>query len=81
MYGQGSIIKRIRVLEQKYLVPLPVIIVEYADRTTACFEGMLPIEELFKEDNPVVKTYGSEFAELLNVIINSVPNRNIEDYE
>ena len=81
MYGQGSIIRRIALLEQKYLVKLPVVMAEYEDGTVVCFEGTPPIGELARKENPVVKICGSEFAEMLNAIIKPVPNRNFDDFE
>ena len=80
MYIKENIMRRIRVLEHKYIMNLPIIIAKYEDGKVECFEG-IPTDELFREENPIIKTWGSEFAEMLNIIINPVQNRKIEDFE
>lgn len=56
-------------------MPLPVVSVDYKDGTTKTFRA-------FPDDlKNAIKAYGCDFAELVNVILHPVPNRNIEDLE
>ena len=38
-------------------------------------------EDMFREDNHIVRAWGSEFADMVNTLLHPVPNRNIEDFE
>ena len=76
-----DIIARLERLEKICKVTLPVVVAEYSDGHQSTFYGLPPIEDILREDNPIIRTSGSEFAELLNAVIKPVPNRNIEDYE
>lgn len=76
-----DIMARLERLEKICKATLPLVLAEYADGNQSTFYGLPPTEDILREDNPIVRTSGSEFAELLNAVINPVPNRNIEDYE
>lgn len=67
---------RLDILEKEaYKMPLPVVSVDYKDGTTKTFRA-------FPDDlKNAIKAYGCDFAELVNVILHPVPNRNIEDLE
>lgn len=73
--------KRLRVLESRLGSNIPDVFAEYADGHIEKFRGLPPIEYIFKEDNIIVRTYGSSFANLVNAIMHPEPNRKIEDYE
>lgn len=76
-----DIIRRLEQLEKRFENNQPIVYAEYQNGECIKYEGPPPVEHMFRNDNPIIKTYGSEFAELLNAIIQPVPNRNIEDYE
>lgn len=76
-----DIIRRIEQLEKRFENNQPIVYAEYQNGECAKYEGLPPLEHICAEDNPIVHTYGSEFADLLNAIIHPVPNRYIEDYE
>ena len=81
IYRMNNVIKRIKQLELLYGSNIPEVIAEFADGTKTTCKGVPPAEMLFNTENPIIKTSGNKFADLVNVIINPVPNRNIEDYE
>lgn len=76
-----SIISRLEELEKRSGGVLPLVIAEYQNGERMEYKGLPPIEDFQRVDNPIVQTSGSEFADLVNVIIHPVPNRNIEDFE
>ena len=76
----SKILKRIDKLEQVRKC-IPEVVAIYADGATTTYKGAPLCESFFDEVNPIIKTYGSEFAELLNAIINPVENRYLENYE
>lgn len=76
-----SIILRLEELERKNGLTLPVVNAEYQDGSVVKYNGLPPIEHLFREDNPIIKTFGSEFADLINALIHPLPNREFSDFE
>lgn len=81
IYRMNSVMKRLKQLEQKYGINLPEVVAELADGTKVTCKGTPSADLLFDKENPIIKTSGSQFAELINAIINPLPNRNIEDFE
>lgn len=76
-----ALYSRLKRLENALTNNLPVVDIKRQDGTITRFYGTPPYEELFNLVNPVVKAYGSSFAELLDVVIHPVPNRYIEELE
>lgn len=76
-----ALYSRLKRLENALMDNLPVVDIKRQDGTITRFYGTPPYEELFNLVNPVVKAYGSSFAELLDVVIHPVPNRYIEELE
>lgn len=79
--NKRSIIARLEELEKKCGSTLPVVNAEYQNGEKATYYGLPPIEHLFRDDNPIIKTHGSEFAELVNVVLHPLPNRDISNFE
>ena len=73
-----SIIAKLEKLEAQHGC-IPVVIAEYEDGNIVEYRGLPPIEHLF--DDKIKRTYGSEFADLVNTIIHPVSDRNFEDFE
>lgn len=78
---RNEILKRLMELERKIGQNLPEVYAEYNNGDKVKYYGLPPIDHLFREDNPINRTYGSSFADLINVLIHPIPNRNIEDFE
>lgn len=78
---QRDIVRRLKELEQRAGSNLPDVIAEYQDGSRVLYKGLPPIEDIFSENNPIIRTAGSEFADLVNSILHPVPNRNIEELE
>ena len=72
-----SITYRLERLEAGKKNVLPKVIVEYAGGHEETFLGYPGNEKLEK----AIRTYGSDFAQLIDVILHPAPNRNIEDLE
>ena len=70
IYRMNSVMKRLKQLEQQYGSNIPEVIAEFADGTKNTYKGIPPAELLFDTENPTIKTSGSKFADLVNVIIN-----------
>ena len=75
-----TIIDRIQALEKKCTDPLPVVIAVYQNGERATYKGCPPLEH-FKGDNPIMETSGSEFADMINVVLHPMPDREIADFE
>ena len=75
-----TIIDRIQALEKKCTDTLPVVIAAFQNGERATYKGCPPLEH-FKGDNPIVETSGSEFADMLNVVLHPIQNRDIADFE
>lgn len=76
-----SIISRLEELERNHLMVLPVVNAEYQNGHKVKYNGLPPMEHLFGEENPIIKTSGSEFADLVNAMIHPLPNREFSDFE
>ena len=76
-----EIVKRIDRIERLHGKGFPEVVAIYADGTQITHKGSPPIEHLVSESNPIIRTFGSEFADMINAIIHPVSNRNIENYE
>lgn len=76
-----SIIARLEELERKNGLTLPVVNAEYQSGETVKYNGLPPMKHLFRDENPIVKTFGSEFADLVNALIHPLPNREFSDFE
>ena len=76
-----KIITRLENLERRNGLTLPVVIAEYQNGETIDYRGLPPIDHLLREDNPIIKTSGSDFAELVNAMIHPVDSRNIDAFE
>lgn len=77
----ATIIRRLEVLEKRFGGTLPEVITEYRNGETVTYKGLPPMEHIFRLENPIIKTWGSDFADLVNDTIHPLPNRDIEDYE
>lgn len=78
-----SIKSRLEKLEKNMLRQgkLPKVVLRYEDGSETIHGGFPPIENIMRGDNPAVLAYGSEFADMVNLIMHPVPNRNIEELE
>lgn len=76
-----AVLNRLKKLEQGLGTNLPEVYARYENGTIKKYQGMPPIEDMFCTENPIVSTYGSEFADLIDIIMHPVENRNIEDFE
>ena len=76
-----SIIARLEELERKSGLNLPVVYARYQNGETVKYYGLPPMGELFNDENPIIMTYGSSFADLVDALIHPVPNRDIEELE
>ena len=79
--NRRSILARLEELEKRCGSNLPVVNVIYQNGDSATFYGTPPAEDMFREDNHIVRAWGSEFADMVNTLLHPVPNRNIEDFE
>ena len=79
--ARKSIIARLEDLEKNCGSVLPLVKAKYANGDVVDYYGLPPIDDLFRDENPIMQTFGSEFAELVNTILHPCPNRNIEDFE
>lgn len=78
---QMSVIyRRLIELEKKSGAVLPVVFAEYQNSETVTYKGLPPINHIFRSENPIIRTWGSDFADMVNELIHPVPNRCIEDF-
>lgn len=75
-----TIIDRIQALEKKCTNPLPVVIAVYHNGERVTYKGCPPLEH-FEGNNRIVETSGSEFADMLNVVLHPMADRDISDFE
>ena len=78
---QKETMTRLQQLEKKSGSMLPEVIAEYQNGDKVKYRGLPPMDHLFREDNPVIKTSGSDFAGLVDTLIHPVPNREFSDFE
>ena len=76
-----SIMRRLKELERKSEAILPIVFAEYQYGDTAIYRGLPPMDHIFREVNPIVRTWGSDFANMVNELLHPAPNRHIEDFE
>lgn len=76
-----SILMRLKKLEKGLCTNLPEVYAVYEDGTIKQYQGTPPFDDIFSVNNPIVRTYGSCFADLINSIIHPLENRNIGDFE
>lgn len=79
--SMDSIMRRLKELERKSEAALPIVFAEYQNRDTAIYRGLPPMDHIFREVNPIVRTWGSDFANMVNELLHPAPNRHIEDFE
>lgn len=79
--NKRSIIARLEELEKRCGNNLPVVNVTYRNGDGATFYGIPPVEDIFSEENPIVRAWGSEFADMVDTLLHPLPNRNIDDFE
>ncbi len=78
---QKETIARLQQLEKRSGSMLPEVVAEYQNGDKIKYRGLPPMEHLFCEDNPIINTSGSDFAELVNALIHPLPNREFSDFE
>ncbi len=76
-----NILARLEELERKSGADIPTVNAEYQNGERIKYHGLPPVDHLFREDNPIIKTSGSDFAELVNAMIHPKDNRSIEAFE
>ncbi len=79
--NRKSIISRLEKLEKEYKDCIPLVYAEYRNGDVVTYKGMPPVDDITSNTNPIIRTYGSDFAEMVNVVIHPKPNRFIEDFE
>lgn len=73
--------RRLEELERRSGATLPGVFAEYQNGDTVTYRGLPPMDQIFRPENPIVRTWGSDFADMVNVLLHPVPNRHIEDLE